>query len=156
MANRRGAAGAAEPAHERRGKGRFGVVEVDGPSMVPTLEHGDWLLVRYGARVRPGDVVILRHPFQQDLLVVKRAVERREGGWWVLGDNAFAGGDSTVYGVVPPAMVLARVTARLRPRQAAGPGREPVRGVRATLGWAYSAVRPVRSDVSLSRRLRAR
>ncbi|MFD9239349.1 hypothetical protein ACFWB3_29310, partial [[Kitasatospora] papulosa] len=55
----------------------------------------------------PGDVVILRHPFQQDLLVVKRAVERREGGWWVLGDNAFAGGDSTVYGVVPPAMVLA-------------------------------------------------
>lgn len=156
MAIRRGAAGAAEPAHEWRGKGRFGVVEVDGPSMVPTLEHGDWLLVRYGARVRPGDVVILRHPFQQDLLVVKRAVERREGGWWVLGDNAFAGGDSTVYGVVPRAMVLARVAARLRPRPTGGHGREPVRGVRATLGWAYSAVRPVRSEVSLSRRLRAR
>ncbi|MFD4986750.1 nickel-type superoxide dismutase maturation protease [Streptomyces sp. NPDC058374] len=156
MARRRGETGAVEVSGGRRGRGRYGMVEVDGPSMVPTLEHGDWLLVRYGARVRPGDVVILRHPFQQDLLVVKRAVERREGGWWVLGDNAFAGGDSTVYGVVPRAMVLARVTARLRPRGAAGPGREPVRGVRGTLGWAYSAVRPVRSDVSLSRRLRAR
>ena len=70
---------------------RSGVAEVTGPSMVPTLCHGDQLLVQYGAPVRPGDVVVLRHPFQQDLLVVKRAVERRDGGWWVLGDNAVRG-----------------------------------------------------------------
>lgn len=87
------------------------VVEVTGPSMVPTLYHGDLLLVQYGVPVRPGDVVILRHPFQQDLLVVKRAVERRPGGWWVRGDNTFAGGDSTDYGVVPGELVLARVRA---------------------------------------------
>lgn len=128
----------------------FGPAEVTGPSMVPTLHHGDRLLVHWGAGVRAGDVVVLRHPFQQDLLVVKRAAERREGGWWVLGDNAYAGGDSTDYGVVPKELVLGRVRVRYRPR---GEGqRSPL----ALARWAFSAVRPVFSDRSASRRLRAR
>ncbi|WP_079177870.1 nickel-type superoxide dismutase maturation protease [Streptomyces mangrovisoli] len=128
----------------------FGVAEVTGPSMVPTLHHGDRLLVHYGARVRPGDVVVLRHPFQQDLLVVKRAAERREGGWWVLGDNAYAGGDSTDYGTVPEELILGRVRFRYRPPRSGS--RSPL----ALLGWALSAARPVLADRSASRRLRAR
>lgn len=128
----------------------FGLAEVTGPSMVPTLYHGDRLLVRYGARIRPGDVVVLRHPFQQDLLVVKRAVELREGGWWVLGDNAWAGGDSTDYGAVPEELILGRVRFRYRPRK--GDQRSPL----AVARWALSAARPVFADRSASRRLRAR
>ncbi|MFF4756008.1 nickel-type superoxide dismutase maturation protease [Streptomyces sp. NPDC002514] len=128
----------------------FGLAEVSGPSMVPTLYHGDWLVLQYGARIRPGDIVVLRHPFQQDLLVVKRAVERREGGWWVLGDNSYAGGDSTDYGAVPQELVLGRVRLRLRPR------RPDQRSPLALVGWALSAVRPVLPDRSASRRLRAR
>ncbi|MEV7237769.1 nickel-type superoxide dismutase maturation protease [Streptomyces sp. NPDC051020] len=128
----------------------FQVVEVTGPSMVPTLYQGDWLLVQYGAPVRPGDVVVLRHPFQQDLLVVKRATERRAGGWWVLADNTFAGGDSTDYGTVPEDLVLARVRARYRPL------RKDQRSARAVLAWAVSALRPVSAARSVSRRLRAR
>ncbi|MEV6265370.1 nickel-type superoxide dismutase maturation protease [Streptomyces sp. NPDC051784] len=128
----------------------FQVVEVTGPSMVPTLYHGDWLLVQRGAPVRPGDVVILRHPFQQDLLVVKRAVERRGNGWWVLGDNAYAGGDSTDYGTVPEELVLARVRARYRPL------RKGQRSPFALLAWAASAVRLVSAERSTARRLRAR
>lgn len=144
-----------EPADEQPVRGLsarvpFQVVEVTGPSMVPTLHHGDWLLVQYGAPVRAGDVVILRHPFQQDLLVVKRAVERRAGGWWVLGDNSFAGGDSTDYGTVPEELVLARVRARYRPLT------KNQRSVRAVLAWAFSALRPVSAARSVSRRLRAR
>ncbi|MFM9591724.1 nickel-type superoxide dismutase maturation protease [Streptomyces scabiei] len=128
----------------------FGVAEVTGPSMVPTLRHGDRLLVHYGARLRVGDVLVLRHPFQQDLLVVKRVAERRDGGWWVLGDNAYAGGDSTDYGVVPDELVLGRVRFRYRPRPE---GRcSPFALVR----WALSAARPVLGDRSASRRLRAR
>lgn len=144
-----------ELARERSGRGTqgrraFQVVEVTGPSMVPTLYHGDWLLVRYGAPVRPGDVVVLRHPFQQDLLVVKRAAERRRGGWWVLGDNSFAGGDSTDYGTVPEELVLARVRARFRPLA------KDQRSVLGVAGWAVSALRPVSAARSASRRLRAR
>ncbi|MFI8433203.1 nickel-type superoxide dismutase maturation protease [Streptomyces sp. NPDC079020] len=139
-----------EPGRGRAARVPFQVVEVTGPSMVPTLYHGDLLLVRYGAPVRPGDVVILRHPFQQDLLVVKRAVERRAGGWWVRGDNTYAGGDSTDYGTVPEELVLARVRARYRPLKK---GQRSVLGV---LGWAFSALRPVSAARSASRRLRAR
>ncbi|MBO7940788.1 MULTISPECIES: nickel-type superoxide dismutase maturation protease [Streptomyces] len=128
----------------------FGLAEVTGPSMVPTLYHGDVLVVRYGARVRAGDVVVLRHPFQQDLLVVKRAAERREGGWWVLGDNAFAGGDSTDYGTVPDELILGRARLRYRPRKP--DQRSPLALVR----WAFSAARPVLSTRSASWRLRAR
>ncbi|GHB41906.1 S26 family signal peptidase [Streptomyces viridiviolaceus] len=133
-----------------RGPLPFGPAEVTGPSMVPTLHHGDLLLVHWGARIKPGDVVVLRHPFQQDLLVVKRAAQRREAGWWVLGDNAFAGGDSTDYGAVPEEFVLGRVRFRYRPL------RRDQRSPFTVVRWALSAVRPVLSDRSASRRLRAR
>lgn len=128
----------------------FGAAEVTGPSMVPTLHHGDRLLVQYGARVRPGDVIVLRHPFQQDLLVVKRAVELREGGWWVLGDNPYAGGDSTDYGTVPEELVLGKVRLRYRPLKGGQ------RSAFALVRWALSAARPVLPGRSASRRLRAR
>jgi nickel-type superoxide dismutase maturation protease len=120
----------------------YGLAEVVGASMVPTLYHGDQLLVRYGARIRPGHVVVLCHPLQQDLLIVKRAVERREGGWWVLGDNPFAESDSRMFGTVPDAMVLARVLGRFRPPRDV----QLQRSLRAVLGWATSALRPVRSE----------
>ena len=43
--------------------------------MVPTLAAGDRLLVRYGAAVRPGSLVVAR--FADGSLVVKRADGRR-------------------------------------------------------------------------------
>ncbi|MGW6567925.1 nickel-type superoxide dismutase maturation protease [Streptomyces sp. NPDC054975] len=129
----------------------FGIAEVTGVSMVPTLLHGDQLLVHYGGRLRPGSVAVLRHPLQQDLLIVKRLIERQVGGWWVLGDNPDAEGDSRVFGVVPAELVLGRVRARYRP---VTPGRQRSAGV--VLSWLFSAVRPVSSDRSASRRLRAR
>ncbi|WP_175410611.1 nickel-type superoxide dismutase maturation protease [Streptomyces sp. TRM64462] len=130
----------------------FGVAEVTGPSMVPTLRHGDRLLVHYGAALRPGDVAVLRHPLQQDLLIVKRLAEARGGAWWVLGDNQAAEGvDSRAFGAVPAELVLGRVRARYRGLR---PGRQRSPGV--LLAWLVSAVRPVLADRSVSRRLRAR
>ncbi|HZG04445.1 MAG TPA: nickel-type superoxide dismutase maturation protease [Streptomyces sp.] len=129
---------------EGRGLLRIGLAEVYNPSMEPTLRPGDLLVVRYGGAVRPGHVVVVRHPFQHDLLIVKRAVERRAGGWWVQGDNPAVRNDSREFGVVPDELVVARAWVRLRP-----PGRVQ-RTPGALLGWVFSAVRP------LSRRLRAR
>ncbi|GGO49808.1 hypothetical protein GCM10012287_28020 [Streptomyces daqingensis] len=135
---------------------RIGLAEVYNPSMTPTLRPGDRLVIKYGSGVRPGAVVVLRHPFQHDLLIVKRAVERRPGGWWVVGDNPHVRNDSREFGAVPDDLVVARAWVRLRPR---GGGQ---RSFRDAVRWVLSAVRPLvalraRSGSSpLSRRLRAR
>ncbi|MCU1590431.1 MAG: signal peptidase [Frankiales bacterium] len=88
---------------------RIGTVLVSGPSMVPALRHGDCLLVRRGAAVRPGDLVVARFRERPDLLVVKRAVEPQDGGWLLSSDNPFAEGPGGV------ADVEARVVLRYWP-----------------------------------------
>jgi phage repressor protein C with HTH and peptisase S24 domain len=57
--------------------------------MVPTLRNGDFLLVRRGARVRQGDVVVARFRERPDLLVVKRVAAPQDGGWLLTSDNPF-------------------------------------------------------------------
>jgi Peptidase S24-like len=98
---------------------RVGLARVHGDSMRPTLAPGDRLLVRYGAPVRPGRLVLTR--FADGTLAVKRAAERRttrRGGaaWWVLSDDPAVGVDSRHRGPVPSDDVLAVVLARLWPR----------------------------------------
>jgi len=81
-------------------------VRVDGWSMAPALLPGDWLLVRHGAPIRPGAIVLARFRSRPELLVIKRAVAEQDGGWLLASDNARQGSDSRQYGV---ADVLARV-----------------------------------------------
>ncbi|WP_240617320.1 S24/S26 family peptidase [Nocardioides speluncae] len=99
----------------------LGMAVVRGRSMEPALRAGDRLLVRYGARVRPGAVVLAR--FADGTLAVKRAAERRtdragEPAWWLLSDNADDGVDSRHRGPVSDRDVLAVVQLRLWPRPA--------------------------------------
>ncbi|MFY1690072.1 S24 family peptidase [Plantactinospora sp. WMMB782] len=97
----------------RPGAPVFAVLVV-GPSMVPTLRHGDAVLVRRGGRaVRAGDLVVGVFRTRPDLLVVKRAVRRCDGGWELHGDNPLATDDSRAHGV---ADVIGRVVARYWPR----------------------------------------
>jgi len=96
------------------------IVRVAGPSMVPTLYDGDVVVVRHGAPIRPGDVVLARFRSLPDRFVVKR-VERGDGnGWELRSDNDAAGGDSRSHGV---ADVLARVVLRLPGRRGRLPSR---------------------------------
>ena len=95
------------------GRRTFAVL-VQGPSMAPTLRHGDALLVRRGGRaVRPGDIVLATFRSRPDLLVVKRAVRTHDGGWWVRGDNDLITDDSRAYGT---ADLVGRVVLRYWPR----------------------------------------
>jgi nickel-type superoxide dismutase maturation protease len=99
--------------------GGWVVARVTGPSMSPTVRHGDRLLarrVRAGAPARRGDVVLARFPARPDLLVVKRVARTVPGGAWVVGDNPLVTDDSRAYGA---AVVVGRVVLRLWPR----PGR---------------------------------
>ena len=92
---------------------RWRRVAVRGPSMSPTLRDADVVLVRFGAAVRGGDVVLVRWATRPGQLSVKRAVRHTEAGWWVLGDNPYGSTDSRTLG---SAEVLAVVAWRLWPR----------------------------------------
>lgn len=80
---------------------------------------GDWLLAWRGwrgrPRVRPGQVVIARHPGKPGLLLVKRVAWREPDGWWLDSDYRLAGAvDSSRFGPVPPDLIEARVLLRYR------------------------------------------
>ena len=92
-------------------------------SMEPVLMPGDWLLAWRGWRemgtlaVRPGQIVIARHPAQPELLLVKRAVRRAGHGWWLESGNAGASGavDSRRFGSVSDGLIEAVVLGRYWP-----------------------------------------
>ena len=95
-------------------------VAVAERSMEPALRPGDWLLVWRGLwggrppRIRPGQLVIARHPARADLLLVKRATAHRPEGWWLESDNATAAGvvDSRSFGPVPDGLIQGFVLGR--------------------------------------------
>ena len=94
-------------------------------SMEPTLQPGDLLLAWRGLRarrpprVRPGQIVIARHPVDPGLLLVKRAASEVAGGWWLVADNPRAGAaDGYSFGPVPVGLIRARVLLRYWPRRA--------------------------------------
>ncbi len=113
---------------------RVGLARVRGRSMEPTLRAGDRLVLRYGAPVRPGALVVVRLPDRG--IAVKRAWRSDGRGpdasasdgsasegpasegpaWWVERDNPVAGVDSWLLGAVPERDVLAVVVGRWWPR----------------------------------------
>jgi nickel-type superoxide dismutase maturation protease len=96
-------------------------IAVAESSMKPSLRPGDWLLVWRGlgtrtATIRPGHIVIARHPGQPDMMLVKRVAWREADGWWLTADNTKAGGvDSFRFGAVPPGLIEGRVVLRYWP-----------------------------------------
>jgi nickel-type superoxide dismutase maturation protease len=95
-------------------------VAVAEHSMVPALRHGDWLLALRCRLVRPGQIVLAEHPSRPGFLLVKRAVRREAGGWWLASDFPDAPGarDSRHFGPVPDSAVVGPVLLRYWPRPA--------------------------------------
>ncbi len=94
-------------------------VTVAERSMEPALRPGDWLLVRRTRRIRPGQIVLARHPGRPEMFIVKRAVRRvagdgqTSGGWWLESDNQQVGAvDSRRFGLVPGSLIEGRVLGR--------------------------------------------
>ena len=90
-------------------------VTVAERSMEPALRPGDWLLVWRTRRLRAGQIVLARHPGRPDLLILKRAARRVDGGWWLESDNPDVGAvDSHRFGAVPGDLIEGRVLGRYR------------------------------------------
>ncbi len=91
--------------------------------MEPTLREGDLLVTLWGARVRAGEVAVVRLPDDADgrprPLSVKRVSGRDPDArerWWLDSDNPREGVTSFDVGSVADDDVLGVVVARLHPR----------------------------------------
>jgi hypothetical protein len=103
------------------GRRRWGMAIVSGNSMLPSLRHGDRVLVEYGHSVAVGMVVVADFP--DGTTVVKRVafattLTNGEGGWWLGSDNREAGVDSRHRGAIAENAVHGVVRLRIWPRPA--------------------------------------
>jgi nickel-type superoxide dismutase maturation protease len=87
--------------------------QVTGDSMEPSLREGDWVfsapckgIVDEG---QAGDIVVLRHPFFRENLLIKRIERVSDQGMFVTGDNPGSSTDSHSFGVVPWSHLVAKV-----------------------------------------------
>lgn len=90
--------------------GRRQRFRVSGPSMVPTLTDGEFVLVDPSAVADVGELTLAVHPDDEGTIVVKRLIERRPGGSIVLGSDNPEGTDSRRWGPVAPSSLRGRVT----------------------------------------------
>ncbi len=81
--------------------------------MVPNLGYGDELLIRYGAKISVGDVIVFRRSGQND---IKRVESISDEGVFVVGDNRMASLDSRDYGLVRHDQVLGKALFRIKPK----------------------------------------
>ncbi len=85
--------------------------------MVPLLQPGEEVLINpraYGQEFpQPGDLVVVAHPTQPDLKLIKWVVYGDEQGYFLKGLNAAASTDSRAFGLVPREAFLGQVVCRL-------------------------------------------
>jgi SOS-response transcriptional repressor LexA len=91
----------------------FGKAVVRGLSMVPNLGYGDELLIRHGAKISVGDVVVFRRSGQND---IKRVESISDDGLFVVGDNLMASLDSRTYGLIRHDQILGKALFRIKPK----------------------------------------
>ncbi|MCB1023154.1 MAG: nickel-type superoxide dismutase maturation protease [Acidobacteria bacterium] len=87
---------------------------VEGDSMMPTLKPGARVLVDEKAKVRARDIVIARHPFKSNVIIVKRIREiDANGNYFLISDNPEDSTDSRTFGAVSSNRIIGKVVSRL-------------------------------------------
>ncbi|MDI1242105.1 MAG: nickel-type superoxide dismutase maturation protease [bacterium] len=90
-------------------------MRVEGDSMVPSLRSGDRVLIDPKASLRPGDVVLARHPYKSSVRILKRLSSiEPDGRFYLSGDNLDGSTDSRTFGSISKADVVGKVVARLK------------------------------------------
>jgi nickel-type superoxide dismutase maturation protease len=108
-------------------------VEVEGESMSPTLEPGDYLIAVRSRSVRRGSLVVVEHPDRPGYEIVKRVaavpgerVDDRVLGpneYWITGDNLDGSTDSRTFGPIGREAISGQILLRYWPlRRTSLPG----------------------------------
>ena len=107
------------------------IFRVNGDSMSPTFEPGDWLWVdaRSQRKPRPEDLVVVRHPRSPERILVKRVRSCGDRAFSVGSDNPAQGEDSRHFGPLDASHLIGRVVfawpRRSPPSTRVRPGRAP-------------------------------
>jgi nickel-type superoxide dismutase maturation protease len=100
-------------------------VVVEGPSMEPTLEERDRLVVLRRRRPAAGDIVVVADPRHRGRVLVKRVMAVAGDEIVVEGDNRARSTDSRDFGPVRRRDVVGRAVYRYFPPARAGGLRSP-------------------------------
>ena len=69
--------------------------------MIPTFRPGERILIDPRGTIAEGDVVVIRHPFRSNVVMLKRLQKIEEDGrYFLLGDNPDESEDSRTFGAV--------------------------------------------------------
>ena len=83
--------------------------------MLPILQEGDEVFVDPRASLQQGDIVVARHPYRLDSIWIKRISAFDDAGRAMLeGVNSAESTDSRTQGMVPPDLIVGKVTSRIR------------------------------------------
>lgn len=86
----------------------------EGKSMNPTLKDGEVVLVDRNAGIEVGDIVVAKHPIEQNSELIKRIGRINEqGNYFLVGDNLENSNDSRHFGAVTKEYIKGKVVARL-------------------------------------------
>jgi len=93
---------------------RYRRFRVQGNSMLPTLRPDQEVLINPQAYRQclpsPGHIVVVRHPQQPELLIVKRILFlASDGRCYLQGDNAIESTDSRQFGLLPLSYIAGKV-----------------------------------------------
>ncbi len=82
--------------------------------MNPTLKDGEVVLVDRNAEIEVGDIVVAKHPIEQNSELIKRIKRINEqGNYFLVGDNLENSNDSRHFGAVTREYIKGKVVARL-------------------------------------------
>ncbi len=93
------------------------IFRVRDDSMRPSLSNGDYVMVSQlhylFSKPKPRDIVVLRHP-KKNLLIVKRIDRETPYGYFVVGDNTAISEDSRSFGTVNRDAIVGKVVSIFR------------------------------------------
>lgn len=85
----------------------------EGESMYPTLSDCEVVLVDRNAHISVGDIVVAKHPIEQDTELVKRVESiNKDGNYFLVGDNLENSNDSRHFGAIARDYIKGKAVAR--------------------------------------------
>ena len=88
---------------------------IEGDSMLPALKPGDCVFINPYVSLEAGDIVLARHPFRQDVHIVKRLREiTPDGAYFLVGDNLPESTDSRSFGAISKKDIVGKAVCFLK------------------------------------------